>query len=94
MIPTATAWPSSAFATAHQPTVRPAFLPQAGKSDVVVFQYSAERSCRAPMVEVPHIPKARAAGRLWPEYATYAMGGGGEVHTIFKLLMHHDFGFG
>ena len=33
-------------------------------------------------------------GRLWPESGTHAMGCGDEVHTIFKLLTHHDFGLG
>ncbi len=94
VIPAAAAWPSTAFPTANQPTVRPVFFPQAGKSDVVVFQYSAERSFRAPIVEVPHATKALAAGRLWPESATFAMGCGDEVHTIFALLTHHDLGLG
>ncbi len=35
-----------------------------------------------------------ATGRLWPESGTHAMGCGDEVHTIFKLLSHHDFGLG
>ena len=35
-----------------------------------------------------------AAGRLWPETGTHAMGCGDEVHTIFKLLTHHDSGLG
>ena len=35
-----------------------------------------------------------ATDRLWPESGTHAMGCGDEVHTIFKLLTHHDFGLG
>ena len=35
-----------------------------------------------------------ATGRLWPESGTQAKGCGDEVHTIFKLLTHHDFGLG
>ena len=35
-----------------------------------------------------------ATGRLWPESGTHAMGCGDEVHTIFKLLTHHDFCLG
>ncbi len=33
-----------------------------------------------------------AAGHLWPESATQAMGCGDEIHTVFKLLTHHDIG--
>ncbi len=35
-----------------------------------------------------------AAGRLWPESGTHAMGCGDEIHTALKLLAHHDFGLG
>ena len=35
-----------------------------------------------------------AAGHLWSEFGTHAMGCGDEVHTIIKLLTHHDFRLG
>ncbi|MCH8153433.1 MAG: hypothetical protein IH830_13800 [Planctomycetes bacterium] len=57
----------------------------------IAYGFIIQRNCKSPCVKRLDLPMA---GRLWPEFGTHAMGCGDEVHTIFKLLTHHDFGLG
>ncbi len=57
----------------------------------IAYGFIIQRNCELPCVKSLDLLATR---RLWPESGRYAMGCGDEVHTIFTLVTHHDFGLG
>ncbi len=61
------------------------------RPDPIPYGSNIQPTCKSHCVKSLDL---LATGRLWPESGTHAMGCGDVVHTIFKLLTHHDYGLG